>query len=34
MEEIQWGDFEKVQILAGTIIEVQAFPELVNLSIN
>jgi len=27
MEEIQWGDFEKVQILAGTIIEAQAFPE-------
>ena len=27
MEEIQWSDFEKVQIVAGTIVEVDAFPE-------
>lgn len=27
MEEIQWSDFEKVQILTGTITEVEAFPE-------
>ncbi|MGQ7845519.1 tRNA-binding protein [Granulosicoccus sp. 3-233] len=27
MEQIQWGDFERVQLCAGTIIDVQAFPE-------
>ena len=27
MEEIQWDDFVKVQLCAGTIIEVEEFPE-------
>ena len=27
MEEINWGDFEKVELRAGTILEVLAFPE-------
>ena len=27
MEQIEWSDFEKVQILAGTIVEVESFPE-------
>lgn len=27
MEEITWNDFEKVELRAGTIIEVQPFPE-------
>lgn len=27
MEEIQWDDFAKVQLCAGTIIEVEEFPE-------
>jgi tRNA-binding protein len=27
MDQIEWGDFEKVQILVGTIVEVEAFPE-------
>jgi tRNA-binding protein len=27
MEEISWGDFEKVQLRVGTIIEVSEFPE-------
>jgi tRNA-binding protein len=27
MEEISWSDFEKIEIRAGTITEVQAFPE-------
>ena len=27
MEEISWPDFEKIEIRAGTITEVQAFPE-------
>ena len=27
MEEINWNDFEKVELRAGTILEVQAFPE-------
>lgn len=27
MEQIEWNDFEKVQILAGTILEVEEFPE-------
>lgn len=27
MEEINWNDFEKVDLRAGTIIEVLAFPE-------
>lgn len=27
MEEISWNDFEKVALCAGTIIDVQAFPE-------
>lgn len=27
MEEIQWDDFARVQLCAGTIIEVQDFPE-------
>lgn len=27
METIEWSDFEKIQLLAGTIIEVTDFPE-------
>jgi tRNA-binding protein len=27
MTEIEWDDFEKVQLLAGTIVEVEDFPE-------
>ncbi len=27
MEFIEWGDFQKVQLCAGTIIAVEAFPE-------
>lgn len=27
METIEWADFEKVQILAGTIIDVEDFPQ-------
>ena len=27
MEEISWGDFEKVELRAGTILEVFDFPE-------
>lgn len=27
MEEIQWSDFERIGIFAGTIVEVEAFPE-------
>lgn len=27
MEEITWADFDKVELLAGTILEVSAFPE-------
>ncbi|MBG6234817.1 tRNA-binding protein [Pedobacter sp. CAN_A7] len=27
MEEINWSDFEKVELRAGTILEVLAFPE-------
>lgn len=27
METIEWGDFERVQIRAGTIVEVEDFPE-------
>jgi tRNA-binding protein len=27
MEEIAWSDFEKVELRAGTILEVLAFPE-------
>lgn len=27
METIEWQDFEKVQLIAGTIIEVEEFPE-------
>ncbi len=27
METIEWADFEKVQLLAGTIVEVTDFPE-------
>lgn len=27
METIEWNDFEKVELLAGTIIEVEDFPE-------
>lgn len=27
METIEWGDFERVQIRAGTIIEVEDFPQ-------
>ena len=27
METIEWGDFEKVELLAGTIVEVEDFPE-------
>lgn len=27
MEKIQWNDFEKVDLRAGTIIQVEEFPE-------
>ncbi len=27
METIEWKDFEKVELLVGTIVEVQDFPE-------
>lgn len=27
METIQWNDFEKVELRAGTIIQVEEFPE-------
>jgi tRNA-binding protein len=27
MPEISWDDFEKVQMLAGTVVKVEAFPE-------
>lgn len=27
MEIIEWGDFEKVQLIVGTIVEVEEFPE-------
>jgi tRNA-binding protein len=27
MEEISWGDFEKVEIRVGTVLEVEEFPE-------
>lgn len=27
MEPIEWKDFEKVHILAGTIVDVEEFPE-------
>ncbi|MBU0662461.1 MAG: tRNA-binding protein [Candidatus Diapherotrites archaeon] len=27
MADINWGDFEKVEILVGTIVEVDDFPE-------
>lgn len=27
MEAIEWSDFERVELLAGTIVEVQEFPE-------
>lgn len=27
MEEITWGDFEKVAIVAGTVVRAEAFPE-------
>ena len=27
MEEISWGDFEKVELRVGTIMEVEEFPE-------
>jgi len=30
MEEIQWEDFAKVQLCAGTIIEVEEFPQARN----
>ena len=27
MKEIQWRDFEQVQLLCGTVLDVQEFPE-------
>jgi len=27
MEQIQWNDFEKVELRVGTIVEVEDFPE-------
>lgn len=27
METIEWDDFEKIELLAGTIVEVEEFPE-------
>ena len=27
METIEWQDFEKVELIVGTIVEVEAFPE-------
>lgn len=26
MEEISWGDFERVEIRVGTVLEVEEFP--------
>jgi len=30
MEEIGWGDFERVEIRVGTVLEVEEFPEARN----
>ena len=27
MEQISWSDFEKIEIRAGTVVEVKSFPE-------
>lgn len=27
METIEWNDFEKVELLVGTVVEVEEFPE-------
>lgn len=27
METIEWNDFEKIELLVGTVIEVEKFPE-------
>lgn len=27
METIEWNDFEKIELLVGTIVEVEEFPE-------
>lgn len=27
MESIEWSDFERVELVAGTIVEVEEFPE-------
>ena len=27
MEHISWSDFEKIQLRAGTVVEVKEFPE-------
>ena len=27
MDEVSWGDFEKVALVAGTVVRVEAFPE-------
>ena len=30
MEEISWSDFEKIELRAGTVVEVKPFPEARN----
>ena len=30
MDEIQWQDFEKVELRVGTVIEVEEFPEAIK----
>lgn len=34
MQHISWGDFEKVELRIGTIIEATEFPEAKNLRTN
>ncbi len=33
-EKISWPDFEKVELIAGTIVEVEEFPEAKSQLIN
>jgi len=34
MEEISWGDFEKVAIVAGTVVRAEPFPEARKLALK